>query len=349
MALHATPTRAAAVLDAAEPVPLAVWACAQTTGHIQRAGRYLPESTAHPGKMLPELARRITAEYAPSGGLVCDPMCGIGTTLVEVATLGRRAVGVELEARWADLARKNLALALPADRVGLGEVRTGDARGLPELLADLTGRVDLVATSPPYACTPGMIDKPTWRHGGLWRAATPRTTPPTAPTSATPAAPRTWPRWPGCTRAASRSCGPVGCWSPSPATCAAEAACSTSPARPCGWPSRPATSTCSTSSRCWPPCVTAACARRGRKYREPLVVPDPVLIWPGSMPADQRSGVVVRRPIVKPASPERREQAIKALAQLLVAWLERRASGTTEALPGGGRVLDGGPDPGRRP
>jgi hypothetical protein len=67
------------------------------------------------------------------------------------------------------------------------------------------------------------------------------------------------------------------------------------------------------------------------------------------MPADQRSGVVVRRPIVKPASPERREQAIEALAQLLVAWLERRASGTTEALPGGSRVLDGGPDPGRRP
>jgi len=150
----------------AEPVPLVVWPCAQTTGHIQRAGRYLPESTAHSGKMLPDLARRIAGEYAPSGGLVCDPMCGIGTTLVEVATLGRRAVGVELEARWADLARKNLALALPADRVGLGEVRSGDARRLPELLADLTGRVDLVATSPPYACTPGMIDKPAWRHGG---------------------------------------------------------------------------------------------------------------------------------------------------------------------------------------
>jgi DNA modification methylase len=166
MAPHATPTHTAAVLDAAEPVPLAVWACAQTTGHIQRAGRYLPESTAHPGKMLPDLARRITVEYAPHGGLVVDPMCGIGTTLVEAVTQGRRAVGVELEARWADLARKNLAMALPADRAGLGEVRTGDARRLPELLADLAGTVDLVATSPPYACTPGMIDKPAWRRGG---------------------------------------------------------------------------------------------------------------------------------------------------------------------------------------
>jgi modification methylase len=166
MAPPSTPTRAAAIPDAAEPVPLAVWACAQRTGHAQRAGRYLPESTAHPGKMLPELARRIIAEYAPPGGLVVDPMCGIGTTLVEAATQGRHGVGVELEARWADLARRNLALALPADRPGLGEVRSGDARRLPELLGDLAGTVDLVATSPPYACTPGMIDKPAWRRGG---------------------------------------------------------------------------------------------------------------------------------------------------------------------------------------
>jgi DNA modification methylase len=166
MAPHATPNRAAATLDVAEPVPLAVWPCAQSPGYLQRAGRYLPESTAHPGKMLPELARRITAEYAPTGGLVVDPMCGIGTTLVEAATQGRRGVGVELEARWADLARKNLAMALPADRAGLGAVRTGDARRLPELLADLAGRIDLVATSPPYACTPGMIDKPAWHRGG---------------------------------------------------------------------------------------------------------------------------------------------------------------------------------------
>jgi modification methylase len=166
MAPHATPTRAASILDAAEPVPLAVWPCAQRTGYLQRAGRYLPESTAHPAKMLPDLARRITAEYAPPGGLVVDPMCGIGATLVEAATQGRRSVRVELEPRWADLARRDLTHALPADQVELGEVRVGDARRLPELLADLAGTVDLVATSPPYACTPGMIDKPAWRQGG---------------------------------------------------------------------------------------------------------------------------------------------------------------------------------------
>jgi DNA modification methylase len=78
--------------------------------------------------MLPELARRLVAEYCPPGGLVVDPMCGIGTTLVEAAALGRRVVGVELEPRWAELACANLAHALPAGQAALAEVRVGDAR-----------------------------------------------------------------------------------------------------------------------------------------------------------------------------------------------------------------------------
>jgi SAM-dependent methyltransferase len=141
-------------------LPLAVWPCAQTSAQYQRAGCYLPASTAHPAKMLPELARRIVAEYSPPGGLVVDPLCGIGTTLVEAAALGRRAVGVELEGRWADLARANLAHAHAAGATGSGRVVTGDARQLPDLLGrDLAGRVALVVTSPPYGSSVhGQVD-----------------------------------------------------------------------------------------------------------------------------------------------------------------------------------------------
>jgi modification methylase len=146
-------------------LPLAVWPCAQTSPQYQRAGRYLPASTAHPAKMVPELARRIVAEYSPPGGLVVDPLCGIGTTLVEAAALGRRAVGVELDARWAELARANLAVALPDHQDVRGEVRLGDARRLAGVLADLAGTVDLVATSPPYGGDVGTIDKPAWLAG----------------------------------------------------------------------------------------------------------------------------------------------------------------------------------------
>jgi modification methylase len=136
-------------------VPLAVWPCAQTSAQYQRTGRYLPASSTHPGKMLPELARRLVVEYCPPGGLVADPMCGIGNTLVEAAALDHRAVGVELDARWVDLARANLTHALPAEQAALAEVRHGAARRLPDLLANVAGQVDLVVTSPPYLCDAG--------------------------------------------------------------------------------------------------------------------------------------------------------------------------------------------------
>jgi hypothetical protein len=82
-------------------LPIAVWPCAQTTSQWQRHGRYPPESNRHPGKMLPALARRAIDAYSDPGDLILDPMCGIGTMLVEAIHTGRRAVGVELEPRWA--------------------------------------------------------------------------------------------------------------------------------------------------------------------------------------------------------------------------------------------------------
>src|SRR5205823_7851201 len=87
----------------ADRIPLSVWPAAQRTSRAQRAGRYLPESMAHPGKMLPAIARRAIETYTDPGDLVLDPMCGIGTTLVEAVHLGRDAIGVEYEGRWADV------------------------------------------------------------------------------------------------------------------------------------------------------------------------------------------------------------------------------------------------------
>jgi tRNA G10 N-methylase Trm11 len=146
-------------------VPLAVWPACQQTAQVQRAGRYLPDSTAHPAKMLPDLARRIVDTYSQPGDLVVDPMCGIGTTVVEAATVGRRAVGVELEDRWAQIATANCDHILTSDARPLAEIRVGDARHLPDLLGDLAGKVDLIATSPPYACDVGTIDKTAWQGG----------------------------------------------------------------------------------------------------------------------------------------------------------------------------------------
>lgn len=132
-------------------LPLAVWPCAQTTSQWQRHGRYLPESNRHPGKMLPALARRAIESYSDPRDLVLDPMCGIGTTLVEAIHAGRRAVGVELEPRWAKLARANIEHAHRQGARLPAHVIEGDARQTPGLLTQHR-QVDLIVTSPPYAC-----------------------------------------------------------------------------------------------------------------------------------------------------------------------------------------------------
>jgi len=128
-----------------------VWPVAQISSRAQRSGRYLPAAMAHPGKMLPALARTAIATYTAPGDLVLDPMCGIGTTLVEAVHAGRDAVGVEYEPHWATLARGGISHAVDAGATGHAAVATGDARHAIALLGtELTGRVRLLLTSPPY-------------------------------------------------------------------------------------------------------------------------------------------------------------------------------------------------------
>ncbi len=130
---------------------LSVWPTAQRDARAQRRGRYVPASTAHPAKMLPAIAATAIRRYTEPGDLVADPMCGIGTTLVEAVHLGRDGLGIEYEERWAGLAAANVACARRQGAAGTAEVIRGDARLLPRLLPPGTaGRAALVITSPPY-------------------------------------------------------------------------------------------------------------------------------------------------------------------------------------------------------
>jgi len=148
---HARSTTDRGSEDTTRELPLSVWTTAQTSPAAQRKGRYVDASTAHPAKMLPAVAAHAIAHYTQPGDLVLDPMCGIGTTLVEALHLGRRAVGVEYEPHWVDVAAANLALARDAGAEHKGQVYRGDARHLAALLPpEYVGQAALVVTSPPY-------------------------------------------------------------------------------------------------------------------------------------------------------------------------------------------------------
>ena len=142
-----------------------VWPTAQHSPARQRRGRYTPASTAHPAKMLPAIAAHAIQHYTQPGDLVLDPMCGIGTTLVEATDLDRRAVGIEYEHRWAQVATDNLTLARHRHPELDACVYTGDARHLDRVLPEqLHGQAALVVTSPPYG--PSTHGQVTTRPGG---------------------------------------------------------------------------------------------------------------------------------------------------------------------------------------
>ncbi len=126
---------------------------------------------AHGANKPPRLMARLIEFFTKTGELVLDPFAGVGGTLLgaAIARGPRRAVGLELDPRWAAVYDETVA-ALLAERDGAGpalaelgpsdpggergfdpsglELRLGDARVL--LPAIPTDSIDFVATDPPY-------------------------------------------------------------------------------------------------------------------------------------------------------------------------------------------------------
>jgi DNA modification methylase len=126
---------------------------------------------AHGANKPPRLMARLIEFFSKTGEVVLDPFAGVGGTLLgaSIARGPRRAIGIELDPRWAEVYER-LVPSLLGERGGLGpeladlgpadpgaprrfdpsgaELRVGDALELlPGMAAD---SVDLVATDPPY-------------------------------------------------------------------------------------------------------------------------------------------------------------------------------------------------------
>lgn len=56
------------------------------------------------------LAERLVAALCPPGGLVLDPFCGSGTSLLAAVRLGRRGLGFEVNPEYAEMARGRVAV-----------------------------------------------------------------------------------------------------------------------------------------------------------------------------------------------------------------------------------------------
>lgn len=77
-----------------------------------RAGNYvLPTSqgSGHPTQKPLAMVRDLVRRFTNPAGLVVDPFAGTGTTLRAAADEGRRAIGVEIDERWCEVAALRLA------------------------------------------------------------------------------------------------------------------------------------------------------------------------------------------------------------------------------------------------
>lgn len=67
------------------------------------------ESWGHPAQKPLSFVQSIVGNLTPPGGIVLDPYMGSGTTLRAAKDLGRKAIGVELEERFCEIAAKRLS------------------------------------------------------------------------------------------------------------------------------------------------------------------------------------------------------------------------------------------------
>jgi DNA modification methylase len=105
----------------------------------------------HPAKFPETMAQEFIEFFTRRGGTVLDPMAGTGSTLIAALRAGRNSHGIELNPKYAEIARQIIA----EERVSLGEsaegleskVITGDAHFANDYQLP---PFDYVLTSPPY-------------------------------------------------------------------------------------------------------------------------------------------------------------------------------------------------------
>ena len=101
---------------------------------------------AHGANKPPQLMRALVEFFTKPGERVLDPFAGVGGTLLGAALAGRKATGIEISPRWAEVYER------VCEREGIEgqELLVGDAL---DILPDLGGPYDMVATDPPYNLT----------------------------------------------------------------------------------------------------------------------------------------------------------------------------------------------------
>jgi site-specific DNA-methyltransferase (adenine-specific)/modification methylase len=67
------------------------------------------ESRVHPTQKPIAVMEWVISRYAKTGDIIADPYMGSGTTLIAAKKLGHRAIGIEIEEKYCEIAAKRLS------------------------------------------------------------------------------------------------------------------------------------------------------------------------------------------------------------------------------------------------
>jgi len=87
------------------------WNGGLTTPNVIRFPKIIPQATQHPTEKPVELKAFFVRLHSNEGETILDPFMGSGTTLVAAKQLGRKAIGIEIEEKYCEIAVKRLAQA----------------------------------------------------------------------------------------------------------------------------------------------------------------------------------------------------------------------------------------------
>jgi DNA modification methylase len=127
------------------------WLKFQKSWFIHNPPRRKKDVLVHPAKFPETLAQEFIEFFTKRGEAVLDPMAGTGSTLIAALRAGRNSYGIELNPKYAEIARQ----LVQEERERLGEavstlhsqIINGDAAQLTSYGLPLT---NYVLTSPPY-------------------------------------------------------------------------------------------------------------------------------------------------------------------------------------------------------
>lgn len=103
----------------------------------------------HPAPFSFQDIARLIRFFTKAGETVLDPFVGVGSTLKAAAIEQRRGIGIELNPKYAELAKLRLETELPSKLFAPDQkIVVGDARLIIPTLAE--NSIKLVVTSPPY-------------------------------------------------------------------------------------------------------------------------------------------------------------------------------------------------------